>query len=160
MSTIANKFQVGTAACAIAAAATLTPAIAQAAPAAPLTPISGAPVLQTMGNSALGSIDFWRLGNSSNSAVNNSVTTNSVPNRGPLYPIFHNRLLWIGGTPNPTPPASTRPVFQVYPLNVVPGFLRPFLGWFENLNAQVCIAGFSVKVGPYGTVTGTVGRGC
>jgi len=160
MSTLVNKFRVSTAACAVAAAATLTPAvIANANPAAPLSPLSTSSVADALGGSALGSANLWWLGNNSNSAANSVVSPSTLPNHGPLYQILHNRLVWVG-TPNPAPPADTRPIFEVHPLNLLPGFLRPFFGWFENLNFQACFAGFSVKVGPYGTVSATVGRHC
>ena len=160
MSTLVNKFRLSTAACAVAAAATLTPAvIANADTAAPLSPLSTSPLSDALGGSALGSVNLWWLGNHSNSAANSVVSSSAVPNQGPLYQIFHNKLVWVG-TPNPAPPADTRPLFEVQPLNLLPGFLRPFLGWFESLNAQACVAGFSVKIGPYGTVSATVGRHC
>ena len=160
MSTLVNKFRVSTAACAVAAAATLTPAvIATADTAAPLSPPSTSSLADALGGSALGSANLWWLGNHSNSAANSVVSPSAVPNQGPAYQIFHNRLVWVGA-PNPTPPTGTRPIFEVHPLNLLPGFLRPFFGWFENLNFQACFAGLSVKVGPYGTVSATIGRHC
>lgn len=163
MSTLVNKFRVSTAACAVAAAAaaaTLTPAIiANANPAAPLSPLSTSSLADALGGSALGSADIWWLGNHSNSAINSVVSPTAVPNHGPLYQIFHNKLVWVGA-PNPGAPADARQIFEVHPLNLLPGFLRPFFGWFESLNFQACFAGFTVKVGPYGTVSGTVGRHC
>lgn len=158
----AKRFQASAAAVAIAASAALTPAVTAHALPAPQTPASTSPVTQTLGDSVLSSAGIWWLGNHSNSVVNatnGSVTTTATPNHGPLYPIVHNRLLWIG-TPNPTPPGSTRKIIEVYPLNFLPGFMRPFFGWFEDLNFQACLAGVSVKVGPYGSVSASIGRGC
>lgn len=160
MSTLVNKFRVSTAACAVAAAATLTPVvIANADTAAPLSPVSTSSLTDALGSSALASANLWWLGNTSNSAANGVASPGAVPDQGPLYQLFHNKLVWIG-TPNPAPPADTRPIFEVQPLTLLPGFVRPFFGWFENLNFQACFAGTSVKVGPYGTVSATVGRHC
>ncbi len=72
--------------------------------------------------------------------------------------ILQNRFWWFG-TPNPTPPPQTV-VFQFYPLTLIPGFLQPFFGWFENINFEACIAGLTLQIGPYGTVSGSYSRGC
>ena len=146
-----TKFQMGGAACAIAAAAVLTPAaVAHADPVAP------APMVGALG-SLINAPDCTE-----------AITTNCTPPIvGTFSPslssspgsIFKNPLLWIG-TPNPNPPASTRIIWTFQPLNLLPAFVRPLFGWFANINFQACIAGISVRVGPYGTISGSIGRGC
>lgn len=126
LSSATTKFQVGVAACAVAAAATLTPAIAAQADIA--TPAPLAPVTQVLDNIAQ---DNW----------------------------LQNDLWWIG-TPNPNPPAQTT-VFTFTPLSMIPGFLKPiYESVTGGLNFQVCLLGASAKIGPYGTLTVSYGRGC
>ena len=57
------------------------------------------------------------------------------------HPILQNPLWWFG-TPNPTPPTPTT-VFTFYPLALVPGFIRPLFGWFNDINFEACIAGLT-----------------
>jgi hypothetical protein len=66
---------------------------------------------------------------------------------------------WWFGAPNPNPPPRTT-IFTVNPLALIPGMIRPFFGWFAALNFEVCFAGISAKIGPYGTVSASVGRRC
>ena len=121
-----TKFQVGVATCAVAAAATLTPAIAAQADIA--TPAPLAPVTQVIDNIAQ---DNW----------------------------LQNQLWWIG-TANPNPPAQTT-VLVFTPLSLIPGFLKPiYKSITGGLNFQVCLLGASSKIGPYGTLTVSFGRGC
>ena len=121
-----TKFQVTAAACAVAAAATLTPAIAAQADIA--TPAPLAPVTQVLDNIAQ---DSW----------------------------FQNQLWWIGAA-NPNPPDQFF-VVQFQPLSFIPGVLRPvYKTLTAKLNFQVCFAGASAKIGPYGTFTVSFGRGC
>ncbi|MCV7252982.1 hypothetical protein [Mycolicibacterium fluoranthenivorans] len=121
-----TKFQVGVATCAVAAAATLTPAIAAQADIA--TPAPLAPVTQVIDNIAQ---DNW----------------------------LQNQLWWIG-TANPNPPAQTT-VLVFTPLSLIPGFLKPiYKSITGGLNFQVCLLGASAKIGPYGTLTVSFGRGC
>ncbi|ANE83275.1 hypothetical protein A7U43_25605 [Mycobacterium adipatum] len=73
--------------------------------------------------------------------------------------IFQNDLWWIGRA-NPTPPPRAD-VLVFTPLSLIPGFLKPAYSWFtQNLNFEACFLGASVTVGPYGTTTVAVGRGC
>jgi len=139
MTNFATKLQTGTAACAIAAATVLVPLpTAHAAPAvAPPT----APMTQVLGN--LPQVDFWWLfgGN---------------PDPGPVTPSTSSFLI---GAQNPNPPLrNTFLSFQ--PLTLLPGFIRPFFGWFEGLNFEICVAGISARIGPYGTVSASIGQGC
>lgn len=78
---------------------------------------------------------------------------------GFIQSIFQNELWWIG-QPNPNPPPRSE-VLVFTPLSLVPGFLKPLYGWFtQNLNFEVCLLGGTITVGPYGTTTVSVGRGC
>ncbi|MGJ6126997.1 hypothetical protein QN239_30890 [Mycolicibacterium sp. Y3] len=116
----------GVATCAVAAAATLTPAIAAQADIA--TPAPLAPVTQVIDNIAQ---DNW----------------------------LQNQLWWIGSA-NPNPPAQTT-VLTFTPLALIPGFLKPiYKSITGGLNFQVCLLGASAKIGPYGTLTVSFGRGC
>jgi hypothetical protein len=153
MSTISTKIQTGTAACAIALAATLTPAaIANASPVSPATASLG-------GSAGVGSAvvapECFPVGSPAcEAAVGISASGGAI-----VRSIFQNRFVWIG-TPNPTPPERTT-IFVFAPLGLIPGFIRPLYSWFtQNLNFETCVLGASVKVGPYGTVTGSVGKGC
>ncbi len=76
-----------------------------------------------------------------------------------IQSIFQNELWWIG-RPN-SDPLDRSPVLEFTPLSLVPGFLKPLYSWFtQNLNFEVCLLGATVTVGPYGTTTVSVGRGC
>lgn len=137
------KVQVGTAACAIAVAATLAPL-----PAAQADPV--APLPQAIGSSAgTGSPSVSADCEPVNSpdcasalAASSSLSATSIQS------ILQNRFWWFG-TPNPTPPPQTT-VFQFYPL----------FGWFEAINFEACILGLTLRIGPYGTVPGSYSRGC
>jgi hypothetical protein len=157
MNAIATKVQIGTAACAIAAAAALTPVVvAQAAPAVPAPQALG-------GAAGLGSAvispecaEVDSLNCASLPAANSSPGISaSSSGSGTL---FQNRLIWFG-TPNPNPPALT-PVFSFQPLNLLPGFIRPVFSWFADINYEACIGGLTLHIGPYGTVSGGYSRGC
>jgi hypothetical protein len=74
------------------------------------------------------------------------------------HTILQNPLWWFG-PPNPTPPPQT-PVFTFQPLNLIPGFLRPLFSWFSDINYEVCVAGLTLQIGPYGTISGGYSRGC
>jgi hypothetical protein len=141
MTRIGRRIQTATAACAIAVAAVLMPApVAHAAPATPL-PLVG------IGSSLcapVGPLDCASL--------------NSLNPLNLSGSIFQNRFWWFGA-PNPTPPPQTT-VFEFYPLALVPGFLQPLFGWFGNINYEACIGGLTLRIGPYGTVSGSYSRGC
>lgn len=145
MSAVSRKMSMGLAAGALAAAATLTPVtVAQAE-----TQQVGA-LSQMVGNAqCVPSVD------QSCAPAAAALPTPEQAIRG----IFQNNLWWFG-TANPTPPPSS-PVFTFQPLSLVPGFLKPLYGWFtQNLNLEACVFGASLRVGPYGTTTFSVGRGC
>lgn len=154
MSALARKINMGAAACAIAAAATLTSAgVAQAQPApAPISSlgaqIGSAECVPSSTVSCTPSLP------TASSAALQSATPGGI-----VRSIFQNDLWWIGPA-NPNPGARAE-ILVFTPMSVVPGFLKPVYGWFtQNLNFEVCVLGGSVKVGPYGTTTVSVGRGC
>lgn len=148
-SSMSTKMQVGTAAVAVAAAATLAPAvIAQAQPG------SVTPIPQALGAAADDSL--WFLDNNPQAAAA-AVSPAALPPA--ITSIFQNRLIWFG-TPNPTPPPGAT-IFEFTPLPLIPGFLRPLYSWFtQNLNFEACVLGATVKIGPYGTVSGSITQGC
>jgi hypothetical protein len=161
MSTVATKFsgfttkfKVSTATVAVVAAASLTPALVAEA-----QPGGLAPFTQAIGNSA--SVDtLWFMDNN----PGDSASGFAAPSAALLAPstitsIFQNRFFWFG-TPNPNPPPGAT-VFEFTPLPLIPGFLRPLYGWFtQNLNFEACILGATIKIGPYGTISGSLTRGC
>jgi hypothetical protein len=148
MTAIGTRIQSVTAACGIAAAAVLTPAaIANAEPAAPL-PMAGlgSSVCDPSESVDCATVSPFATGPSSFIALSPSST------------IFQNGLWWFG-TPNPNPPTQTT-VFTFYPLALIPGFLQPLFSWFSSINFEACIGGLTLRVGPYGTVSGSYSRGC
>lgn len=131
-----TKLRVGAAACALAAATTLTPAaVAHAKP----DPVPVSPLTDEFWQPSLGPVElsqetpWWWVGNSPNPNASSNA----------LAP-----LAQTGET-----------IFEFTPLALVPGFLKPVAGWFLNLIPQfsVCFAGLGVKVGPYGSVKVTRG---
>jgi hypothetical protein len=170
MATIATKFQTGAAACVIATAAILTPAVAQAEPAAPL-PSTGlgstvlSPTCNPVGSpgcpassSPAASSPSASGSSAASIAPFAAASSPSIALLSPSGTILQNRLWWFG-TPNPTPPTQTT-VFQFYPLALIPGFLQPLFGWFGSINFEACIGGLTLRIGPYGTVSGSYSRGC
>ena len=128
---VTRKFQVGVGACAIAAAATLTPAVVAQADSMPSIPL--APVTDVL----------------------HSDLTLSPPNLA-----LDGNLWWLGSSAT-APALSRTPVFTFEPLALIPGFFKPlYMKWTQNWNFEACLAGSSVKIGPYGSVTVSIGRGC
>ncbi|WP_029116598.1 hypothetical protein [Mycobacterium sp. URHB0044] len=149
MTAFRKRIQTGTAACAIAAAAVLTPSVvANAEPAAPI-PMAG------LGSSVCVDPTDPAVCTTAVSPFASSAASLVL---GPPPNILQNGLWWFG-TPNPTPPTQTT-VFTFYPLALVPGFLQPFFGWFKAINFELCIGGLTLQIGPYGTVSGSYSRGC
>jgi len=76
-------------------------------------------------------------------------------------PLFQNSLWWFG-TPNPNPPAPayTR-TFD--PLASLPGWTTAYSGWYSNMEFEACVLGLSntttQSLGPYGTATNSVSTG-
>lgn len=144
MGNIATKVRVGVAAGVIATAAALPAAPAQAEPAAP--PTTGA-----LGSSAAGAEPFW-LDTGRNAAPPVGVVSRVAAEPAPPSYFYL-------GAANPNPAERTT-VLSLNPLGLLPGFVQPFFGWFTALNLEACVAGLSAKVGPYGTVSVSVGRSC
>jgi hypothetical protein len=50
-------------------------------------------------------------------------------------------------------PGGPTTIFEFSPLSLVPGFLKPVVGWFLNFipRFSVCIGGLGASIGPYGT---------
>jgi hypothetical protein len=139
MTNFATKLKIGSAACAIAAATALV--TLPTAEAAPIVAPPAAPVTQVLDN--LPQVDFWWLfGNN--------------PDPGTGTPSTSSLLI---GPQNPTPPLRTT-FLSFQPLTLLPSFIQPFFGWFQGLNFEVCVAGISARVGPYGTVSASIGQGC
>jgi hypothetical protein len=150
MTAIATKFQTGAAACAIAVAAALTPTpVAHADPVMPVPTALGA------------SAECELAGGPGCETETASIGAASLaPFIGPPPNILQNGFWWFGPA-NPAPPPDTTDFFTFNPLPLIPGFFRPLWGFFtQNLNFEACVLGLSVKVGPYGTVTGSIGSSC
>ena len=152
MSAIARKINIGLAAGAMAAAATLTPiTVAQADTTSFAVSTVGSQIgaAQCVPSEAAPCVPMAAANFQSASATPGSI----------IQSIFQNDLWWIGRA-NPTPPPRAD-VLVFTPISLIPGFLKPVYGWFtQNLNFEICVLGGSVKVGPYGTTTVSVGRGC
>lgn len=142
MTTVANfwttqftRFQAGVAACIIAAAAVLTPAIAEAQPDI-LPSIPSSPLIDSLGTD---------------------------PILGPMTFSTDLPWWWFGDSPHPIGASLSLTsaelpgdvIFVFQPLALFPGFLRPIAGWFLGLlpNASICFAGLGASFGPYGTIT-------
>jgi len=151
MKKLATKVHVGTAACALAAAAVLTPLPAAHAASSP----------GSVGGSAGGGaeliapVDPTCVPIGSPACVTPGVSTFALPGGNT---ILQNPLWWFG-PPNTSPPTQT-PVFTFYPLNLLPGFIRPLFSWFADINYEACVLGFTLHIGPYGAVSGSYSRGC
>ena len=135
MTTATTKLQVGAAALAMAAAATLAPMVASA------DTLALAPSLTSISQG---------LGSGAGQGVLKNKTKAVKAGSG-----IQTKFLWIG-TPNPNPPSPQIPVWTFKPLNAVAWI--PFLGpgsaiwnYWNSQYSQTCIAGISTFVGPYGT---------
>jgi hypothetical protein len=149
MNKLTTKVQIGTAACAMVAAAALTPLPAAHAASTP----------GSVGGSAGGGASLLAPCDPTTSAACATVAPGASAFAVPsVTSIFQNPLWWFG-TPNPNPPTQT-PVFTFLPLNLLPSFIRPFFGWFANINFEACIGGLTLRVGPYGALSGGYSRGC
>ena len=156
MSALARKINIGIAAGAMAAAATLTPVTAaHAQPAAPVPAgVVGGQIGQADDTDCVTVSGTPCATSFAPSAVGATSTPGSI-----VRSIFQNDLWWVGKA-NPNPPERST-ILTFTPLSLVPGFLKPAYSWFtQNLNFEACFLGASVKVGPYGTTSLSVGRGC
>ena len=155
MNKLGMKLQIGTAACAVAAAAVLTPLPAAQAASSP----------GSLGGSAGGGAELITITPDCDPTTSVDCVTTVAPSASALPSllpgggtILQNPLWWFG-PPNPTPPTQT-PVFTFYPLNLLPGFIRPLFSWFADINYEACVFGFTLHIGPYGAVSGSYSRGC
>ncbi|MUL63476.1 hypothetical protein BOO86_03280 [Mycobacterium sp. CBMA 234] len=136
MSDAKVKIQVGLAACTVAGAAMLTP-VAQADI---TTPAPLAPITHFLDNVAQSPLIF--------APQDLSTWWQNDP------------WWWLGPGTNPHPGAPIL-VGTFTPLSIIPGFLQPL--WKQltaNINFSVCFLGAGAKVGPYGTITVSLSRGC
>jgi hypothetical protein len=175
MTTATSKIWLSAGAFAIAAAAALTPVVAQAAPAddtdsSAVGDSAGTPARAAAKTGRGGSAAASNANAGANAGANASagapraaVNGADAPSAGALgpRPLFQNPLWWFG-TPNPTPPAPlyTR-TFE--PLSSLPGWSNQYYGWYRNLNFEACVLGLGSTTnvaGPYGTSTSTVSLGC
>lgn len=149
MTAIAKSVQIGIAACVIAVAAVLTPAaVSQADPAAPVPQVVGGSAGRVDISPECGVVGLPDC--VAPAAASPGVGANSI---------LQNNLWWIGASNPNAPPRTTVWTFQ--PLNLLPQGLRdnPLFGWFNNVDFEVCLVGVSIKIGPYGTVTGSYATG-
>ena len=158
-----NKLLIGVGAFAFAAAASLTPLVAQADPASD-TDSSASADAGSVGNAAgrkparatRGSVDRAEAPRATVNGARATAANALGPN-----PLFQNPLWWFG-TPNPTPPPSVASR-NFDALASLPGWARNYYGWYEDLNFEACVLGLSSTIspnlGPYGNSTSSVSTG-
>ena len=159
-----NKLLIGVGAFAFAAAASLTPLVAQADPASD-TDSSASADAGSVGNAAgrkparatRGSADRAEAPRATVNGARATAANALGPN-----PLFQNPLWWFGTpNPNPPPPVGTPRTFE--PLASLPGWSLPYYGWYRDLDFEVCVLGLSntitPSVGPYGTSTSSISTG-
>ena len=158
-----NKLLIGVGAFAFAAAASLTPLVAQADPASD-TDSSASADSGTVGNAAgrkparatRGSVDRAEAPRATVNGARATAANALGPN-----PLFQNPLWWFG-TPNAAAPT---PVYTntFEPLSSLPGWSQSYYGWYRNLDFEACVLGLSStitpSVGPYGTSTSSISTG-
>lgn len=157
MTTTTAKIQIGTAAVALAAAATLAPVVAQAAPTAPLAP-SLTSFSKALGSAAGAAVCDPTEG--ADCTLVSSVAGNAQASQigDWIQPIFQNQLWWFG-KPNPNPPAQTV-VYTFEILSLIPDWMQTLRNIVSAIDYEGCILGATMTIGPYGTVTGSYSRGC
>ena len=141
MNSIATKLRAGTAACAVAAAATLVPLSAPAAQAAPAVP---AP--EWLGT-ALGSVSCLVPIFDAAQCTAHAATIGNLFYLGPI---------------DPTPPPRTDFLnLNLGPILALIPVIGPLVSWFiDSLNIEACVGGLSVRDGGYGHITASIGSGC
>ena len=158
-----NKLLIGVGAFAFAAAASLTPLVAQADPASD-TDSSASADAGSVGNAAgrkparatRGSADRAEAPRATVNGARATAANAFGPN-----PLFQNPLWWFG-TPNAAAPT---PVYTntFEPLASLPGWSQSYYGWYRNLDFEACVLGLSStitpSVGPYGTSTSSISTG-
>jgi hypothetical protein len=168
MTTTNSKIWLTASAFAIAAAATLTPVVAQAAPAddtdsSAVGDSAGTPAPRRAARPvSRGQADASATAPAAGPS-RSSVAGGGAPAAGATgsNPLFQNPLWWFG-PPNlnaPTP-AYTR---TFNPLSSLPGWTTAYNGWYSNMNFEACVLGLSnttvQSAGPYGTATNSVSTG-
>lgn len=71
----------------------------------------------------------------------------------PIKYLWQNNLIWFGKQNKMAPPQQI----------ILRQVTRPWLeqrGWFKNANREACVFGVTRLVGPYGTSTLGISRGC
>ena len=163
-----NKLLIGVGAFAFAAAASLTPLVAQAEPASD-TDSSATADAGDVGSAAGRRPARATRGSAGNAQAPQAQTPQATVNGarataanalGP-NPLFQNPLWWFG-TPNPAaPPAVVDRNFDA--LASLPGWAQSYYGWYENLNFEACVLGLSSTIspvlGPYGNSTSAISTG-
>jgi hypothetical protein len=173
MTTTNSKIWLTASAFAIAAAATLTPVVAQAAPAddtesSAVGDSAGTPAPRRAARPvSRGQADAPATAPAAGPSRSSVAVADSVAGDAPTAgatgsnPLFQNPLWWFG-TPNPNPPAPayTR---TFNPLASLPGWTTAYNGWYSNMNFEACVLGLSnttvQSAGPYGTATNSVSTG-
>ena len=171
-----NKLLIGVGAFAFAAAASLTPLVAQADPASD-TDSSASADAGSVGNAA-----GRKPARATRASVGNAqapqaqtpqapqapqATVNGARAAGPgaqafgSNPLIQNPLWWFG-TPNAAAPT---PIYTntFKPLASLPDWALGYYGWYRDLNFEACVLGLSStitpSVGPYGTSTSSISTG-
>ena len=158
-----NKLLIGVGAFAFAAAASLTPLVAQAEPASD-TDSSAIADAGDVGSAAGRRPARATRGSAGNAqapqATVNGARATAANALGP-NPLFQNPLWWFG-TPNAAAPT---PVYTrtFNPLASLPGWSQSYYCWYKDLNFEACVLGLgstiTPSVGPYGTSTSSISTG-
>ena len=166
-----NKLLIGFGAIALAAAASLSPLVAQAEPAGDSDSSASAdagsvgnaagrkPARATRGSAGNAQAPQAQTPQAPQASINGARST-AANALGP-NPLFQNPLWWFG-TPNPAPPAPIASR-NFDALASLPGWARSYYGWYEDLNFEACVLGLSSTIspvlGPYGNSTSAVSTG-
>ena len=174
-----NKLLIGVGAFAFAAAASLTPLVAQADPASD-TDSSATADAGDVGSAAGRKPARATRGSAGNAQAPQAQTPQAQTPQAPQAPqatvkgarataanalgpnpLFQNPLWWFG-TPNPAAPT---PIYTrtFAPLASLPDWAQGYYGWYRDLNFEACVLGLSSaitpSVGPYGTSTSSISTG-
>lgn len=68
-----------------------------------------------------------------------------------------NPMTWFGPA-GPFGPSAIVTTFSM--MSLIPGFVAPLTGFFADTNFSACTLGMFMTVGPYGSVTSGMSRGC